>query len=133
MVVTACTAYQPGSFEQRDQPFSGEHHTIGCLDLAVSNRSPIAGPVIGYQFANRCDHVVTVDLATVHVVGKDHSGREIDLVAYDPRHEIVPLPLQARLFADERIEYRGEPVESVCVDVGGIDRDTERRPLWVCP
>src|ERR1051325_10419313 len=59
-------AYKPGSFASGQNRFPGQHATVACLDLAVERRPDLPiGPVLGYQFANRCDHPTTVDLGSV--------------------------------------------------------------------
>jgi hypothetical protein len=131
LLLSGCaSAYEPGSFVS----FVGEHHALGCIDVAVTKYRPINGPVVGYAFGNGCDRTVTVDFASVHALGKTKSGIEVELTAFDPRHEIVPTALGPRLTAREAIEYRSEqPVESVCIDIGGLDTSAPRRSLWVCP
>jgi hypothetical protein len=123
----ACATYRAGSFESAGEPFLGERATAGCLDLAVDvKRDAVAtGPVVQYQFGNRCDRAATVDLASVRVTGRTASGEEVQMVAYDPYGEIRALPLDARASGRERIEYRtardfGGDVIAVCVGIGSI-------------
>jgi hypothetical protein len=132
----ACATYRAGSFEASGEPFLGERTTAGCLDLAVDvARDAVAtGPVVQYQFGNRCDHAATVDLGSVRVTGRTASGDEVTMVAYDPYHDIRPLPLDARAFGRERIEYRTSrdfsgDVIAVCVALGAITSCRDVAPL----
>lgn len=133
----ACASYRAGSFEMSGEPFLGERTTAGCLDLAVEvARDAVAtGPVVQYQFGNRCDRVATIDLAGVRVTGRTSSGEEVAMVAYDPYGQIRPLPLDARGSGRERIEYRttrdfSGDVVAVCVAIGSIGGDgAPRAPL----
>jgi hypothetical protein len=126
----ACASYRAGSFETSGGPFLGERTTAGCLDLAVEvARDAVAtGPVVQYQFGNRCDRVTTIDLGGVRVTGRTASGEEVAMVAYDPYGQIRPLPLDARGAGRERIEYRTSrdysgDVVAVCVAIGSIGGD----------
>jgi hypothetical protein len=123
----ACATYRAGSFESAGEPFLGERATAGCLDLAVDvKRDAVAtGPVVQYAFGNRCDRAATVDLASVRVTGRTASGEEVQMVAYDPYGQIRALPIDARSYGRERIEYRtarefGGDVIAVCVGIGSI-------------
>ena len=70
LVLGGC-AYQPGSFAHVARDFHGQRATVGCLDVAVERRTDVAvGPVLAYQFANRCDHAATIDLGAAVVVGR---------------------------------------------------------------
>jgi hypothetical protein len=132
LLLSGCASayYEPGSFSS----FVGEHHGLGCIDLAVSRDTSINGPVIAYDFGNGCNDDVKVDFASVRAVGKTKSGIEVDMVAYDPRHELVPTVMLPRVTGRERIEYRSDqPVDSICVDIGGVDTSAPRRSLRVCP
>jgi hypothetical protein len=125
-------AYKPGSFTSGDSHFPGQRATIGCLDLAVERRTdfPI-GPVLGYHFANRCDHPTTVDLGALAVVGRDAQGAEIALHAYDPRAELRPVTLEARNLGAESLAYPAhEAMAQVCVDVSTFARAQPVR--WLC-
>ena len=128
--------YHPGSFHGVLHEFPGTPVALGCIDLAVARThdARATGPVVEYSFGNRCLHAVVVDLAAVRVVERGAPGVEMPLVAYDPRHEIVPLRLDARWRGDERIEYRGgDGGGAVCVEVSGLDRSTPQAPTWICP
>ncbi|HVK75473.1 MAG TPA: hypothetical protein VM734_19220 [Kofleriaceae bacterium] len=119
--------YQPGSFATGGVPFAGERATIGCLEVAVSaSRDPVArGPVVSYEFGNRCDRAIPVDLGAVRVTGRTAAGEEVAMSAFDPHRELRAAPLDARRAGRERIEYRvardfsGGAVQ-VCLDLGGI-------------
>lgn len=125
-------AYKPGSFTLGVNEFPGQRATVGCLDVAVERRTdfPI-GPVLGYQFANRCDHPTTVDLASIAVIGRDAGGAEVALRAYDPRSELHPVTLDARNVGAESLAYpatRG--MTQVCVDVATLA--SSRLSQWLC-
>lgn len=124
-----CQSYSPGSFTHAGAPFTGQMLTIECLDLGVaSDPDPIvAGPVVAYQFGNRCDRAVEVDLAAVRATGRTADGREVALVAYDPYRTLRALRLEARSSGRERLEYRkaddlGTDLVSVCLALDGITR-----------
>lgn len=124
---SACATYRAGSFQSGSEPFVGERTQAGCLDLAIDvKRDPVAtGPVVQYQFGNRCDRSTTIDLAAVEVTGRTASGAEVAMVAYDPYDQIRALPLDARGVGRERIEYRtarefGGDVIAVCVAIGSL-------------
>ncbi|MBL8627963.1 MAG: hypothetical protein JNK64_42145 [Myxococcales bacterium] len=138
--LAACATYSPGSFAARGESFTGELATVGCLDVAVAGtRDAVApGPIVDFQFGNRCDHAVHVDLAAVRATGRTTSGEEIALVAYDPYREISRQKLEARGFGRERLEYRsardfGTDIALVCVDVGAITEGGAAAQLCVAP
>jgi hypothetical protein len=125
-------AYKPGSFTARDSHFPGQRATIGCLDVAIERRTdfPI-GPVLGYRFANRCDHPTTVDLGALAVVGRDAAGAETALHAYDPHAELHPVALEARNTGAESLAYPArQAIAQVCVDVATLAREQPAR--WLC-
>jgi hypothetical protein len=133
------TGYRPGSFVMAGEPFVGDRVQTDCLDVAVkvSRESVAPGPVVDYQFGNRCDRVATIDLKSVRVTGRTASGEELAMVAYDPYGTMVALPLDARTAGRERIEYRtardwsGEVV-SVCVSVGDLAGAGAASPAMTC-
>jgi hypothetical protein len=136
----ACvTPYKPGSFQILGEPFVGDTVTAGCLDLAVKvARDPVAtGPVVQYQFGNRCDRVATIDLKRVPVTGRTAAGEEVAMVAYDPYGAMTALPLDARTAGRERIEYRiakdftGDVV-SICVAIGELAEPGTSRLAMTC-
>jgi hypothetical protein len=131
--VFAGCAYQAGSFADHQSASSGARTTLGCIDLAVSRaRDSEAGALIDYFVGNRCAQQVMVDLSRVRVVGRTDAGDDVALTAYDPRAELAPKLLNALWSGRARIEYRGaEPVGSVCVDVGGVEREPSPEH-WVC-
>ena len=125
--LAGCMAYSPGSFRRSGEAFEGQLLTLDCLDLGVaSQHDPVApGPVVAYQFGNRCDHSIRVDLGAIHATGRTPAGEEVALVPYDPYGEIRPLRLEAHSYGRERLEYRkardfGVALVQVCVDVGGM-------------
>src|SRR4051812_29341118 len=106
-------AYQPGSFARAPHDFVGQRVTVGCLDIAVERRAdlvagPVLGPVLGYQFGNRCDRPAVVDLGAVAVIGRDPQGADAALRAYDPRHEIRPAALDGRSAGAEVVAYASD-------------------------
>jgi hypothetical protein len=137
VAIAGCTHYEPGSYALWG-PWSGTRIALPCLDLAVSvaREQPLTGPVVSYNFGNRCDHDVTVDLSSASVVARDAQGRELHLSAYDPGGQIRPAALPALLTGSERIEYNGDFAEralvQVCVDVGAIDRSGDAQARWIC-
>jgi hypothetical protein len=104
--------------------FPGEHVTVGCLDVAVAPYHDAAaeGPVIAYEFGNRCDRPARVDLTAVVVRGRTVSGEEVALAPYDPAGELRAARLEARRIGREVIEYQAsEPLALICADVGALD------------
>ncbi len=131
-VLAGCT-YKPGSFSYPSKGFPGQRVTIGCLDIAVDRRADLEGaPVLGYQFGNRCDRPVSVDLSRAWVVGRLVDGNEIALTPYDPKLEITAVRIDGRMAGGEALRYTtSQPVAQVCVDVARlVDRVTESR--WLC-
>ena len=133
LAIAGCT-YQPGSFVHAKYWFPGQRTTVGCLDVAIERRADREGEaVLGYQFANRCDHAAIVDLAHVHVVGRTLDGAEHSLYAYDPLGQLRPLPLDGRLAGAEAIAYANDdraPLGEVCVDAATISHADATR--WLC-
>jgi len=114
--------------------FTGQRRTVGCLDVAVATvrEASLRGRALQYTFANRCDSAVVVDLAAVRAVGRDRGAGEVPLRLRDPRAEVRPIALEARMVGLEMLEY--EPVDalygwsandrlfaSLCVDVAHIE------------
>lgn len=135
--LTGCATYSPGAFATRGENFTGQLLTVGCLDLGiVGTRDAVApGPVVEYQFGNRCDRAVPLDLRAVTAVGRTSSGQQVALVPFDPYGEITPKRLEARTAGKERLEYRnardlGIDIVEVCVEVGAIT--TGGTPSTVC-
>jgi hypothetical protein len=124
-VIAGC-GYRAGSFSGPGGPFAGERAVVGCLDVAVAAHRDVAaeGPVIAYEFGNRCDRPVTVDLGGVIVRGRTAAGREIELAPYDPERALRPARLEARRSGREVIEYRSgtaTPVRMACVEIDRLD------------
>jgi len=136
----ACHGYRAGSFRGPQGRFVGEQVTLRCLDVAVSRSLDGAaqGPAVEVAFGNRCRRPVTVDLSRMQARGRDEAGQDVRLVAYDPRGEIRPLPLDGLLVGREVIELQRPgtvdppPLTQVCVDVGGIDGSAPAAERWVC-
>ncbi len=134
-LASGCT-YTAGSFAHGVRVFTGEKATIGCLDLAVERRDDHdKSAVLAYKFGNRCDRPTTVDLANAVVIGRDAEGGEHRLRPFDPRGEIRPLPVDARLVGGEAIAYTAEDdvgaeLVQVCVDAATIAGG--QREHWMC-
>lgn len=132
LLLAGC-AYQAGSFDSSLQRFKGLQTTIDCLDLAVERRHDLANnaAVVGYAFGNRCDHPTVVDLAAVRVVGRTADGDEMELSAYDPRHEISTLRLDGRAVGREAVAYPSESsLAEICIDAGTIAHNATAH--WMC-
>jgi hypothetical protein len=135
--LAGCAAYQPNSFSDGPRPvdaFAGQHATVGCLDVAVARR-PDYGPsaVLQYQFGNRCNRAVTVDLQRLTVVGRHADGSETTLAPYDPEQELHPALLAGRLSGREALAYPSQrAVSQICVDVSTIVSGAARPPQWLC-
>jgi hypothetical protein len=130
-------AYKPGSFSYSSRTFAGERVTIGCLDLSVDRRADMNGdPVLDYQFGNRCDSPVTIDLVNLRVVGRMATGEDRHLRPFDPHGEMRVAQLDALQAGGEAIAYVAtEHAEYVqlCVDIAQIERtDKPRDAHWVC-
>ena len=123
--------YAPNSYRGTLSKFTGKRVPLGCLDLAVGltddERAP--GPVVEYSFGNRCLHAVTVDLSAVRAIAYDDATPLGVLRAFDPKHEIKPLRLDALWWGRERISYQGGPGDVICLDVGPIAGEPSQ---WVC-
>lgn len=131
--ITGCS-YNPGSYSFPGKTFAGKRVQAGCVDLAVDRRADMHDqPVLEYQFGNRCDESVMIDLARVRAVGRTADGTELALAAYDPGGEIVPAKLGARLAGGEAIAYvssDGRPIAQICVEVAAIANVTAEQ--WLC-
>lgn len=130
--LTGC-AYRAGSYENGSGVFPGTRTTAGCLDLAVAvvPHAPKPGPVLQFNFGNRCTRPVPLDFTALRVIARDDTGFERPLVPFDPRGELRPLMLEAALSAREMIEFRdpygvyfSNATSTICVDLGGITPDT---------
>jgi len=125
-------AYRPGSFSFPPPSSGGQQVTVGCLDVAIHRRADGAlGPVLGFQFANRCDRPVIVDFAAMVVTGRDAQGGELALRPYDPHREVRPLLLDGRNVGAEALLYVADrAVPQVCVDAAGLVHAAP--PSWQC-
>jgi hypothetical protein len=130
--VLASCAYRPGSFVEGSAGFPGQRATVGCVDVAVERRADLpTGPVLGYHFANRCDHAAVIDLGALAVVGRTASGADLPLRPYDPRAELRPVALDGRNTGAEALAYAaGAAVSQVCVDVATLGPRAPAR--WLC-
>ena len=131
-VLLASCAYQPDSFSYAREPFRGFYLSVDCLDLAIDHRKRGGdSDVLAYEFGNRCDEPVVVDLAAARVLGRTDDGSEVELFAFDPLREIRTLRIDGRAYGREAIEYpSGRMLERVCVDAASIAHATPAR--WVC-
>src|SRR5690349_18177744 len=135
IAIVACAlvgcAYQAGSFAYQQPGFAGQRATVGCLDVSVERSEMPVGPVIRYQFANRCDHATTVDLGAVSVVGRDSQGAEVKLRPYDPHAELHPVLLDGRSAGTESLAYpSARTISQLCVDLSTLMHDGA--PQWRC-
>jgi hypothetical protein len=130
--------YMPSSYSFESHPFVGKRVALTCLDVAVAmtddNRA--TSPVVRYSFGNRCTHETTVDLGAVPAYGLATNGEHVAMHAYDPRHELRPLPIDGWWRGSESIMYttvNGEPPPlAVCVDVGAIEGPATQTHREVC-
>jgi hypothetical protein len=110
---------------------------LGCLDVSLAPgwRQEAAGPIVVYDLGNRCEHSIRVDLGALRVVGRDELDHEVDMVPFDPDHEIEPRTMDARARGEEWIEYHprfpGGALRLLRVDVGGIAMDEPPQSRWI--
>jgi hypothetical protein len=136
LVGLAACSYTPGSYAFYGRSFPGQRVTIGCLDVSIDRRLDMEGrPVLDYQFGNRCDSSIVVDLARVPVVGRTTTGDEVVLAAWDPNGEIGAARLGARqaggeALAYENLENDGQTFAQVCVDAAALA--AKREANWIC-
>lgn len=131
-VLAAC-AYQPSSFGSSHRPFPGQHATIGCLDLGIDRRPDLPGgkAVLTYEFGNRCDQPALVDLASVWVYARNAQGQTVQMLAFDPQHEIRASRLDGRAVGREVIAYESSiAIHSICVDAASIAHAAPAH--WLC-
>jgi hypothetical protein len=121
LFATGC-GYHPGSFAGPRGPFVGMASTVDCLDIAVSRKPDSAvGPVLAFDFGNRCARSIVVDFQHARVEAVTAGGRRAPLAAYDPDGNIVEERLDARLPGHEAIAYHSDHlVPQVCVDLATI-------------
>lgn len=131
-LASGCSSYAPGSFAYPSKLFPGQRATVGCLDISVDRRPDYDGKaVLDYQFGNRCDEPVTIDLAHVPVTGRTADGSEVRLEAYDPNLEMIAMKIDARKAGGEAIAYAvAQPLVQVCADAAAIGESKENR--WMC-
>jgi hypothetical protein len=125
-------AYQPGSFAHAPHDFVGQRVTVGCLDIAIERRADLTlGPVLGYQFGNRCDQPALVDLGAVAVVARSPERAGVALRPYDPQGEIRPVALDGRSVGAEVLAYASDrPPLEVCADAAALAHAAPSR--WLC-
>jgi hypothetical protein len=140
LAVAVCLSgcFYPGRFHDLTGSFVGKRVQVGCLDVAVTltDDQTATWPVVQYTFGNRCTHDAIVDLGAVRAIGRstDHPDRELH--AFDPRHELRPLPIDGWWYASERIEYVADgdptPPHIVCIDVGAVEKVAAPQAQWIC-
>jgi hypothetical protein len=132
LVIVAGCSYSPGSFSFPGRTFAGQQVTVGCLDISLDRRPDFDGKaVINYQFGNRCDEPVVIDLLRVPVTGRTLDGDEVTLTPFDPAMEMMAMKLDARKAGGEAIAYPStQPLAQVCVDAGAITETNQSR--WMC-
>jgi hypothetical protein len=120
--ITAGCGYRAGSFVGSRGPFVGFASTVGCLDIAVSREADSdVGPVLAFDFGNRCSQPIVVDFEHARVEAVTADGRRIALDAYDPDGDIVEHTIDAQLPGHEAIAYAStEPVPQLCIYVATI-------------
>jgi hypothetical protein len=134
LVLAGCF-YAPNSYRGPLGEFTGKRVSLPCLDVAVTltDDDRATAPVVEYSFGNRCLHAVTVNLAAIRVVARDDAGNTRDLAPYDPKHEIVPLPIDALWSGTEEIEYpQASSSDTICIDLAKLDGSSDEPPNWVC-
>ncbi|HEY5923140.1 MAG TPA: hypothetical protein VIV11_15785 [Kofleriaceae bacterium] len=131
LVLAGC-AYKPDSFRQGSASFRGFYISVDCLDLGIDHRKrDNRMDVIAYEFGNRCDKPVVVDLAAARVYGRTADGEEVELYAFDPMSEIRPVRIDARAYGREAIEYpSSHTLDRVCIDAAAIAHVSP--PNWIC-
>jgi hypothetical protein len=138
LCAAGCWVYSPGSYTA-STPFPGKRVSLHCLDLAVTLAEDrgATSPVVAYNFGNRCTDTSLVDLAAVRAVARQADGSRVPLHAFDPEHELRPLPLYAWWHGSEEVEYVASAqdapnVAEVCVDVGQIEPAYPNAEHWIC-
>jgi hypothetical protein len=124
-------AYKPGSFASSKSEFTGQRASVGCLDIAVDRKGDLEiGPVLAFQFANRCDRVTTIDLGAAVVIGRSAEG-DVPLLPYDPAGEIKPVALDGRTIGGETLAYpANRALPQVCIDVATLAQAGASQ--WLC-
>lgn len=131
-IVGGCASYDPGSFSYPSRRFPGERVSVGCLDISVDRRADFDGKVVlDYQFGNRCNEPVLIDLLRVPVTGRTVDGDEITLTPFDPNFEMIAMKIDARKAGGEAIAYpTTQPLVQVCANAGALGEPKETR--WLC-
>ncbi len=136
LALVAGCFYSPGSFHTTATPFPGKHISVGCLDVALTLTDDRLAPppVVEYSFGNGCLHSTLVDLTAARVVGRYVDGSVVELSPYDPKHELLPLPIDGMWYGQEEIAYvAGErPPDEVCIDASRINGAAADSNHWVC-
>ena len=134
LAAVAGCSYNPGAFSYSTRRFPGQRTTVGCLDISVDRRPDMNdSAVLDYQFGNRCDTPVVVDLVRVPVVGRTTDGEEVTLTPFDPELEMMAKKLGARQAGGEAIAYpTTQPLVQVCVDAAAISADAGDAKRWLC-
>jgi Transglutaminase-like superfamily len=136
VVATGCLSYGAGSFHDGGDPFVGRRVALDCADVAIAPTQDdrASGQVLAFTFGNHCSDPISIDFTKVRSVGRYADGQR-ELHAYDPKHELRALRLDAGTIGREEIAYAaadGSTPAAICVDVGTLET-TERAPEhWVC-
>ncbi|HEX4454814.1 MAG TPA: transglutaminase domain-containing protein [Kofleriaceae bacterium] len=134
IVITGCAYYQ-GSFRDGRDPFVGRRISLECVDVAVAPTQDASaqGEVLAFTFGNHCETSVWIDFSKVAAVGRYADGTR-KLHAYDPKHELRALRIDAGDIAREEIAYLaddGSTPTAACVDVDSMQ--SEHAPEhWLC-
>ena len=137
LLAVGCS-YTPDAFHYPGRRFPGQRATVGCLDISVDRRADLDvvkdgtnAAVLEYNFGNRCNEPVVIDLLRVPVIARTVDGDELKLTPFDPNMEMIATKMDARAAGGEAIAYpHSEPVAQVCADVAAIGGYRESR--WLC-
>lgn len=105
--------------------------TQGCVELgffsARDPELPVTSLYLEIHVENRCNEPALVDIAALRMFAYGHDGSRRTLSLYDPRHQVIPLHVQARRAGVERFRVDGTQgvgkVDSVCIDATDVVPD----------
>jgi transglutaminase-like putative cysteine protease len=135
VAAAGCMSYGEGSFHDGRDPFVGRRVALECVDIAVAPTQDASaqGLVLAFTFGNHCTSSISIDFSKVAAVGRYADGTR-ELHAYDPKHELRALRIDAGNVAREEISYLaddGSTPAATCVDVDSIE--SEHAPAhWLC-
>jgi hypothetical protein len=122
--------YRPGSFENGSRPFEGTYAELDCLDVAVSTVKPPRGAAAALvlTYGNRCEDLVTIDIAAMQPRGLDVRGHDVPLrVVGAARRPAEGSLVNREVLALERVDARSdELLSTICVDVGALEPTLSR-------